>query len=437
MNSDMEKSQSQRTTKWHNKPLKYLLSNNPAKVISKSGVKFRKIIRPVLRMILPLLNPYKLIVVKKEPFPRNKSIIYSTSHCFRDDVINSTMAINDHFYILFGSLDQFFNHIEGYLAYINGVVIVDRVDPDSRLVSLSKMERAMGFGTNGLIFPEATWNQDDALLVLKLFGGIYDLAKRTDARIVPVVTLPVGKKCYAIQGPAFDITERNVDKARDIASLMLTSADKITDLSLNEYTLGEYEEEICDIDDYHLQKYRLNINQPIKEILMRLNSLENMKNDVVKSYEIIDYVAVLATRTKNSIKPLMEATSEQEDIKKSIYERISILLGTIINAEKNVSLEILRNRMATYKYDLYVKYANYSGISREELEKKRTLREEWEEICESEIKKVKFYNRPEEKACLFVDKNIISEEEVFSVLDDIKLTSQNVKVLELTRNKNK
>jgi len=71
---------------------------------------------------------------------------------------------------------------------------------------LLKMQRAMSFGANGLVFPEGAWNLQDSLLVMKLFGGIYDLAKSTDAWVMPVATHVEGKTCHAILDEPFNIT---------------------------------------------------------------------------------------------------------------------------------------------------------------------------------------------------------------------------------------
>ena len=391
---------SNRPIKWHNKPLKYLLANNPEKVISEKGVKFRKKTRPIVKLFLPLFNPYKLFVLKRTPLPKNRSIVYAPSHGFKDDVINSVMTIDNHFFILFGSLDQLFNHPEGYLPWVNGIAVVDRTNAESRQAGLPKMERIMSYGTNGLIFPEATWNQNESLLISKLFHGVYDLAKSTNSLVVPVVTLPIEKKCYSIRGKAFDITKRNKSKSEKIITDIQKRITKINDLLLDEYDIG--------ID--------------IKELVHLLSFYD--VNDFEKNYKIIDEIVIKALDIKKSIQEL----EDDDSIKNSIIKRTTILLSAIINAEKRVSIDILRDRMATYKFHLISKYANYSNIPREELEEESSLKEQWDKFWQDEKKKVKYYNLQEELDSVYIDKTEISEYDVFKQFE-------NVKTLELTRSK--
>lgn len=73
--------------------LNYLKNNDPEKVVSKSGIKMRKFIFPMLRLILKVTNPYKQIVVRKAEMPKKKSIIYAPTHSFKDDALNAIVLI--------------------------------------------------------------------------------------------------------------------------------------------------------------------------------------------------------------------------------------------------------------------------------------------------------------------------------------------------------
>lgn len=292
--------------------LEYLKSYNPEVAVTENGVKKRKKAFPILKQALPLFNPYKLTIVRKTPAPKDCPIIYTPTHGFKDDLLNTFIIIDDHAYTLFGSLDQFYKTIDGPLAHLFGVVIVDRDDPKSRAVSIPKMERAMNFGTNGLIFPEGAWNLTDNELVMKLYPGFYKLAKATNAKIVPVATHIVEKKCYGIQDEAIDILQYDEQEARIV----------------------------------------------------------------------------------------------------------------------------LRDKLATLKRELIENYSDYSNIPRKELEKEKTLKEDWEENKVFLKSQPKYFIEEKEKNYPYVDKSIVTEEQVFSVLKNVELTRQNAHVLAKS-NKNK
>jgi hypothetical protein len=183
------------------------MSNDPEKVVSRSGVRFRKFIFPLMRLILIIANPYKLHIVRKAEVPKGKPVIYASTHGFKDDVLNAVLVAGRPMYMQGGALGHFYNSIDGVLAWLIGVVLVDRADKESRVSSIPKLHRAMEFGMNTLIFPEGAWNLTDSLLVMKLYRGVYRLAVSTKAFVVPIATLTVGKNCYAALGEPLNITK--------------------------------------------------------------------------------------------------------------------------------------------------------------------------------------------------------------------------------------
>lgn len=191
----------------YNAFLNYLLDNNPEKVLSKTGIRVRKLINPIIRFIGPFTTKYKLKVVKRAKLSKDKPLIFAPTHGFKDDVIFTVVTIPYHAYILFGSLPQFYHTFDGITAWLNGVVMIDRTDKESRKASKVKMEYAIEKGANLLIFPEGVWNKTENLLVQKLFPGIYDVAASTGAWVVPVATVLEGKYVYASMDEAFDIAE--------------------------------------------------------------------------------------------------------------------------------------------------------------------------------------------------------------------------------------
>lgn len=202
----------------YNKFLEYLLQNEPEKVLSYPGYLFRRSISPILRRIAPLTCGSKLKIVRRKPLPKGRQLIFAPTHGFRDDIAFSLTVAGTHAYMLFGSLPQFYNTFDGISAWLNGVVLVDRSNKESRRASMPKMEHYMGYGGNLLIFPEGVWNKSPNLLMLKLFPGIYRIAKKSNALIVPIATLYDEKAniSYAIMEDAIDICKYDEQEGLEV-----------------------------------------------------------------------------------------------------------------------------------------------------------------------------------------------------------------------------
>ena len=187
--------------------LSYLLDNAPDKCIKKYGVKIRKTINPIIKKIAPLFMKSKQVIEDREKLmypkgrpkkdknkPYSKTItlpkepvIWMANHAFKDDVCATICAAQRHSYILFGSVPQFYNTFDGVSAYINGVAMTNRKVKASKKASLDKSLRAMEYGADLIIFPEGVWNKTPHIPIIQLWPGIYRIAKKTGAKVVPIV----------------------------------------------------------------------------------------------------------------------------------------------------------------------------------------------------------------------------------------------------------
>lgn len=201
----------------YNKFFEYLLNNEPKKVISKYGIFIRKLLNPFfVKVIVPLSTKNKLIVERKETIPKNKPVIFAATHGFRDDVASALKIIGKHTYILCGSLPDFYESTDGWALWLNGVIMVDRNDKQSRRASKAKVEYTLNLGTNILMYPEGTWNRTENMITLKLFPGIYDIAAATGALIMPLATIQEGNRVYAILEKPFNILNYDRKKGIDV-----------------------------------------------------------------------------------------------------------------------------------------------------------------------------------------------------------------------------
>jgi len=182
----------------------YLLKNDPDKTVSKLGVKIRRALHPMIAKKSPeyLMNPQVIenrkFLISEETDPTrvpeddavilpDEPVIWLQNHGFKDDALASIAAIPRHTYILFGSIAQFYNSVYGTSAQLGGVAMVNRKVKESRKASVEKAVAVMKNGADIMMCPEATWNKTPELLQLEYWNGAYEIAKRTGAKIVPIV----------------------------------------------------------------------------------------------------------------------------------------------------------------------------------------------------------------------------------------------------------
>lgn len=167
------------------KLMRPLLSCDPDRMISKSSIRVRKFLHPILLKLLPAFLEYKQVIERKIDIPQ-EPVIWCPTHCFKDDVAAS-IGTARHAYILFGSFPMFFNTLDGVGAYINGVAMCNRKVKASKLASMEAAKRLLNMGMDMLVFPEGVWNKTSDKLILPLWPGAYRLAKETGCKIVPVI----------------------------------------------------------------------------------------------------------------------------------------------------------------------------------------------------------------------------------------------------------
>lgn len=197
----------------YNKYFEYLLKNDPKKVLSEKGIELRKLLSPLVRaVIVPLSSKNKLHIERKSDFPKDRPIIFASTHGFRDDIAFAIKAIDVPSYILLGSLMVFFHSFDGVGLWLNGTILVDRKDKNSRAASKDKMIYALKNGANLLMYPEGVWNKTENVIVQKLFPGIYDVAKETGALVVPIASIEEDGVVHCIIDESFNICEYDRQK---------------------------------------------------------------------------------------------------------------------------------------------------------------------------------------------------------------------------------
>ena len=118
---------------------------------------------------------------------KDETYIWISNHGFKDDALATVLSTNKNAYILFGSLPQFYNTIDGIISWINGVILVNRKVKSSRKTSIKKCIKALKMKKDIIIYTEGVWNKSPDKLVLNLWPGIYEIAKETNIRVVPII----------------------------------------------------------------------------------------------------------------------------------------------------------------------------------------------------------------------------------------------------------
>ena len=178
----------------------YLTSNDPVRAISKTGLRLRKLLYPVIRRLSGPLTGVKGIPVRMEGLPAGPKIFAVTHTYSREDIAWGISLAGEQSYLLTNAYQELFYTSDGLALWASGIILVDRYDKENRQASLKKAERVISLGGNVMVFPEAVWNMSPNLLVRKLFPGVYRMAAMTKVPVIPISTMLYGDKFYVSRG---------------------------------------------------------------------------------------------------------------------------------------------------------------------------------------------------------------------------------------------
>lgn len=164
------------------------MNRNVDNFTTNFGLKTRRFINPVFRRVLRLGTTRKIVVEQYPKLKKGEAYIFACSHSFDEDVISNLCTIDRSAYSLCGTSEQILHNPKMYANWINGMLYVDRLNPQNRQDSILKMKRVIESGSSIHMYPEGGWNNSENLLVLPLFAGPYTLNKETGAKVVPIAT---------------------------------------------------------------------------------------------------------------------------------------------------------------------------------------------------------------------------------------------------------
>lgn len=398
----------------YNKYFEYLLSNNPQDVLSKNGVKIRKIINPLFLKLVPLTTKNKLTIESKCDINSDRPIIYAATHGFRDDIAFTLMTIQKHAYLLYGSIPDFYESFDGIALWANGSIIIDRKSKESRKAAIPKMEYAIDLSANILMYPEGVWNKNPNAIVQKLYTGIYKLAKSKNALVVPIATILVGNKGYSIQGEAYDMTKIDNSQYKLIIKRIENNINKIIDL------------DVYNNSEIKIIKEKASTALQLIEELKKEDDIEQLEQKVDCIISICEDNLDYMLNTFNE-EYWSQQYNKNIEIEKNITNRIMILLKDILEVRDRICTDELRDKMVTLKWQLISKYCQ---CKRSDFQKFEPISKYWDDYLEKLIKTANgLYDYEIENTAHYVDQTEINEDDVFKILDNIPMTNQNCHVL--------
>ena len=142
------------------------------------GIKLRRnLLNKNWRRILRLCTKRKIITEQFPELNKKEAYIFCCNHSFDEDIISSLASTDRNAYMLQGTTHQM-EHNPIFLAmWLNGMIYLDRMNPESRRSGLDKMRRILKSGTSVILFPEGGYNNTENQLIQPLFASPYILSK--------------------------------------------------------------------------------------------------------------------------------------------------------------------------------------------------------------------------------------------------------------------
>ena len=146
-------------------------------------------------------------LIKDERSLTNRPIIFAVTHVGKFDIEVISESIKEHYYLLSGDYEHIQGIIDAPFIALNGVIYFNEKDKDDRKSASKRMITHLKSNGNLMYFPEGTWNLSPNLPMLPCYWGIVDVAKQSNAIIIPVAADQYDKHFKINIGKNFDMLE--------------------------------------------------------------------------------------------------------------------------------------------------------------------------------------------------------------------------------------
>ena len=170
--------------------------------------------RHKLHPLMNFVNAAKNVVMGLRPrviadrhSKADRPIIYAATHIGKFDIEVLFEALPDHAYVLSGDYEHLQGSINELFLTANGILFFNEFVNEDRTEIKQRMIDTLHHGANLLYFPEGAWNLMPNLPVLPCYWGIIDVARESNAIIVPVAIEQYGKRFDVIMGENYDVND--------------------------------------------------------------------------------------------------------------------------------------------------------------------------------------------------------------------------------------
>ncbi len=186
-----------------------------------------------MKSIIKMANDKKTILISYPKLNKDENFIFAAGHSFPGDIGSNLSCIDRSTYTLVGTTDQVDHNPQMNFLWANGIIYVNKLNPDSRKESFKKMSRILNSGTSVMLFPEGVLNNTENLNCVTLYPGFYHLAQETNKRVVPIVAnYNEEDVVYVAAGNPIDCTNKSKDEAkielRDALATLRFNLSRIT-----------------------------------------------------------------------------------------------------------------------------------------------------------------------------------------------------------------
>ena len=159
------------------------------------------------------LGGFSCNLIKDERIKTERPIIFAVTHVGKFDIEVVSEAIKDHYYLLSGDYEHLQEIVDAPFLGLNGVFYFNEKVKEDRVSVTNRMIDHLISGGNLMYFPEGTWNLTPNLPVLPCYWGIIDVARKSNAIIIPVGADQVEKLFTVNIGKNFDVNlyENTID----------------------------------------------------------------------------------------------------------------------------------------------------------------------------------------------------------------------------------
>ena len=289
---------------------------------TNTGLKIRKFINRPLRYILEKSTKGKIVLESYPTLEKDEAYIFASTHFHCEDIISNLAILDRNAYALMGTTDQIEHNPLMYGAWLNGFIYVDRWDKESRKSAIPKMERVLKAGNSVLIWPEGSLNNSENLLIQKLFGGPYYLAKNTGKKVVPISNYlhPETNTIYIRVGQPLDLAKYNKEEAleilRDAMASMMFEQIKLHSVPIkrSELTGDHHQAHLEDRRREYLKNKWTSVDKILEELVVYKDKKITTYEEILRSLEKVE----ITKENAHIIAPLLE---EIQNLDKYSFKR--------------------------------------------------------------------------------------------------------------------